>query len=343
MRQLLNVLFITKPEVYIGLNGENITIKEDNTIIARYPLHNLEEVVCFSNMGVSPALMEKCVEQNISVCFLTPTGRFRGRVIGETRGNVLLRKKQYRVSDDENESLQISRNFILGKVYNEKWQLERYIRQYPLRLSVEDMKKVSGRLSEYMGEIEASENLEQLRGFEGMAQMVYFSSFDHMILNQKEAFYFHGRNKRPPEDRVNSLLSFAYTLLANDITTALETVGLDPYVGFMHQDRPGRASLANDLIEELRAPIANRFVLSLINRKQLKEDDFEINDNKSVYINDSARRTFISEWQKGKQEKLTHPYLDEKIPWGLVPYTQALLLARYLRGDIDQYPPFFWK
>jgi CRISPR-associated protein Cas1 len=173
--------------------------------------------------------------------------------------------------------------------------------------------------------------------------VTYFSVFDHMILNQKEEFYFHDRSKRPPEDRVNSLLSFAYTLLANDITAALETAGLDPYVGFMHQDRPGRASLANDLIEELRAPIADRFVLSLINRKQLQADDFEINDNKSVYIKDTARRTFISEWQKNKQEELTHPYLNEKMSWGLVPYSQALLLARYLRGDIDQYPPFFWK
>ncbi len=343
MRQLLNVLFITKPEVYVGLNGENITIKEDDTIIARYPLHNLEGVVCFSNMGMSPALMEKCVEQNISICFLTPTGRFRARVIGETRGNVLLRKRQYRVADKEEESLNIARNFILGKVYNEKWQLERYIRQYPLRIPVEEMEKASARLSSYMNEIGTCCNLDQLRGYEGTAQVAYFGVFDHMILNQKSEFYFHDRSKRPPEDRVNSLLSFAYTLLANDITAALETVGLDPYVGFMHQDRPGRASLANDLIEELRAPIADRFVLSLINRKQLQADDFEINDNKSVYIKDSARRTFISEWQKNKQEELTHPYLNEKISWGLVPYSQALLLARHLRGDIEQYPPFFWK
>lgn len=343
MRQLLNVLFITKPEVYVGLNGENITIKEDDTIIARYPLHNLEGVVCFSNMGMSPALMEKCVEQNISICFLTPTGRFRARMIGETRGNVLLRKRQYRVADKEEESLNIARNFILGKVYNEKWQLERYIRQYPLRIPVEEMEKASARLSSYMNEIGTCCNLDQLRGYEGTAQVAYFGAFDHMILNQKSEFYFHDRSKRPPEDRVNSLLSFAYTLLANDITAALETVGLDPYVGFMHQDRPGRASLANDLIEELRAPIADRFVLSLINRKQLQADDFEINDNKSVYIKDSARRTFISEWQKNKQEELTHPYLNEKISWGLVPYSQALLLARHLRGDIEQYPPFFWK
>lgn len=343
MRQLLNVLFITKLEVYIGLNGENITVKEDDMIIGRYPLHNLEGIVCFSNMGMSPALMEKCVEQNISICFLTPTGRFRARVTGETRGNVLLRKKQYRIADKEEESLKIARNFILGKVYNEKWQLERYIRQYSLRVPLEEMENASSRLSSYMREIEVCNNLDQLRGYEGTAQVSYFSVFDHMILNQKEEFYFHGRNKRSPEDRVNSLLSFAYTLLANDIAAALETVGLDSYVGFMHQDRPGRASLANDLIEELRTPIADRFVLSLINRKQLQADDFEINDNNSVYIKDSARRIFISEWQKNKQEELTHPYLNEKMSWGLIPYSQALLLARYLRGDIDQYPPFFWK
>lgn len=343
MRQLLNMLFITKPEVYIGLSGENITVREENNIIARYPLHNLEGIVCFSNLGMSPSLMEKCVEQNISICFLTPTGRFRARVIGETRGNVLLRKKQYHVADKEDECLAIARNFILGKVYNEKWLLERYIRQYSLRIPVEEMEKASTRLSDFMHEVEISESLDQLRGFEGSAQVVYFSEFDHMILNQKGDFFFHERSKRPPEDRVNSLLSFAYTLLSNDIAAALETVGLDPYVGFMHQDRPGRASLASDLIEELRAPVADRFVLSLINRKQLQADDFEINENRSVYIKDTARRTFLSEWQKNKQEELTHPYLGDKISWGLVPYAQALLLARYLRGDLDQYPPFFWK
>lgn len=343
MRQLLNTLFITKPEVYVGLNGENITIREDNVIIARYPLHNLESVVCLSNLGMSPSLMKKCVEQNISICFLTPTGRFRARVIGETKGNVPLRKKQYKMADQEEESLTIARNFILGKVYNEKWQLERFIRQYPLRIPVEEMKNVSSKLSNFMKSIDSSENLDQLRGYEGSAQVAYFSGFDHMILNQKESFYFHNRSKRPPEDRVNSLLSFAYTLLANDITAALETVGLDPYVRFMHQDRPGRASLANDMIEELRTPIADRFVLSLINRKQLQSDDFEISENKSVLIKENARKTFISEWQKNKQEELTHPYLNEKISWGLVPYAQALLLARYLRGDIEQYPPFFWK
>ncbi len=343
MRQLLNMLFITKPEVYIGLNGENVVVREDDKLIARYPLHNLEGIVCFSNLGMSPQLMEKCVNQNISICFLTPTGRFRARVIGETRGNVLLRKKQYQVAEHKEECINIAHNFILGKVYNEKWLLERYIRQYTLRVPIDQMKVISIKLSDYMHEIENCENLDQLRGFEGSAQVIYYSAFDHMILNQKENFYFHGRSKRPPEDRVNSLLSFAYTLLSNDIAAALETVGLDPYVGFMHQDRPGRPSLANDMIEELRAPIADRFVLSLINRNQLQADDFEINENKSVYIKDSARKTFISAWQKNKQEELTHPYLNEKISWGLVPYTQALLLARYLRGDIDQYPPFFWK
>lgn len=343
MRQLLNMLFVTKPDVYLALNGENIVVRENDNIIARYPLHNLEGVVSFSNLGISPQLMEKCISQNISICFLTPTGRFRARVIGETRGNVLLRKKQYRIADKKDECLGIACNFILGKIYNEKWLIERYIRQYPMRVPIEEMKKASLSLSNYMHIVNDSKNMDQLRGFEGNAQVVYFNVFDHMILNQKDAFYFHGRNKRLPEDRVNSLLSFAYTLLANDITAALETVGLDPYIGFMHQDRPGRASLANDLIEELRAPIADRFVLSLINRKQLQSDDFEINENKSVYIKDTARRTFISEWQKRKQEKLTHPFLGEKISWGLVPYAQALLLARYLRGDLDQYPPFFWK
>lgn len=343
MRQLLNTLFITKPDVYLGLNGENVTVRDNDTIIARFPLHNLESIVSFSNLGISPSLMRKCIDKNVSVCFLTPSGRFIARVVGETKGNVLLRKTQYRVSDCENESLKIARNFILGKVYNEKWQLERYIRQYSMRLQTERMVFASTTLSTYMSKIKISDSLEQLRGYEGSAQAIYFGVFDNMILNQKENFYFKARSKRPPEDRVNSLLSFAYTLLSNDITAALETVGLDPYVGFLHTDRPGRTSLSNDMIEELRTPIAERFVLSLINRKQLNENDFEIKENKSVLIKEKARKNFISEWQISKQEKLTHPFLNEKISWGLVPYVQALLLSRYLRGDLNQYPPFFWK
>jgi CRISPR-associated protein Cas1 len=287
--------------------------------------------------------MGKCVDNHISICFLTPNGRFRARVVGRSYGNVLLRKKQYKVSMDDAECVKISINFILGKIYNQKWLIERYIREYPLRIQGELLKNISYQLTEYMNCVKTCTELDSLRGFEGKAQVFYFQGFNELILNQKKEFVFNGRNKRPPQDPVNSLLSFAYTLLSNDIASALETVGLDSYVGFMHQDRPGRISLALDLIEELRAPIADRFVLSLINRQQVKFEDFIINDNGAVLIKDEARKKILSEWQKRKQEKLKHPFLDEKIPWGLVPYAQSMLLARYLRGDLNEYPPFFWK
>jgi CRISPR-associated protein Cas1 len=343
MRQLLNTLYITRPNAYLSLNGENIVIKEDNQTIGRYPLHNIESIVLFSNLGMSPQLMGKCVDNHISICFLTPNGRFRARVVGRSYGNVLLRKKQYKVSMDDAECVKISINFILGKIYNQKWLIERYIREYPLRIQGELLKNISYQLTEYMNCVKTCTELDSLRGFEGKAQVFYFQGFNELILNQKKEFVFNGRNKRPPQDPVNSLLSFAYTLLSNDIASALETVGLDSYVGFMHQDRPGRISLALDLIEELRAPIADRFVLSLINRQQVKFEDFIINDNGAVLIKDEARKKILSEWQKRKQEKLKHPFLDEKIPWGLVPYAQSMLLARYLRGDLNEYPPFFWK
>ena len=343
MRQLLNTLYITRPNAYLSLNGKNIVIKEDNQTIGRYPLHNIESIVLFSNLGMSPQLMGKCVDNHISICFLTPNGRFRARVVGRSYGNVLLRKKQYKVSMDDAECVKISINFILGKIYNQKWLIERYIREYPLRIQGELLKNISYQLTEYMNCVKTCTELDSLRGFEGKAQVCYFQGFNELILNQKKEFVFNGRNKRPPQDPVNSLLSFAYTLLSNDIASALETVGLDSYVGFMHQDRPGRISLALDLIEELRAPIADRFVLSLINRQQVKFEDFIINDNGAVLIKDEARKKILSEWQKRKQEKLKHPFLDEKIPWGLVPYAQSMLLARYLRGDLNEYPPFFWK
>lgn len=343
MRQLLNTLFITLPDVYLSLSGENVVVIQEDQNVARYPLHNLESIILFSNMGMSPKLMEKCVEYNISVCFLTPHGRFRARLVGQSRGNVLLRKKQYSVSEDYDISLSISRNMILGKIYNEKWQIERYLRDYPLRIDTFEMKNNSEKLSDYLKFVRQVDSVESLRGYEGTAQVIYFNSFDHMILNNKEDFYFHGRNKRPPLDRINCLLSFFYTLLANDTAAALESVGLDAYVGFMHTDRPGRASLALDMMEEFRCPCVDRFVLSVVNRKQVKADDFEINENGSVIIKDDFRKDLLKEWQKRKQETLTHPFLKEKISWGLLPYVQAMLLARYLRGDLDAYPPFMWK
>lgn len=343
MKKLLNTLFITSPDVYLSLDGENIVIKRDDEKLARYPLHNLEAVCTFGYTGVSPALMGACIERNISLTFMNKNGKFLATVIGETRGNIVLRKEQYRISDDESRSTLVAKNFILGKVYNSKWILERATRDYPLRIDISKIKSVTQSLSETMKQIRHVTDLDILRGMEGNAAMQYNSVFDQLILQQKEYFFFHGRNKRPPLDNVNALLSFSYSLLANDVRSALESVGLDAYVGFLHRDRPGRYSLALDMMEELRGVYADRFVISLINKKIINHQGFHQKESGAVIMDDDTRRKFLAMWQERKQEKIQHPYLNEKISWGLVPYAQALLLARYIRGDLDEYPPFLWK
>lgn len=343
MRKLLNTLFVTTPETYLALDGENIVILKEETKLGRVPLHNLESIVTTGYLGASPALMRKCAEKNIGLTFLTSTGKFGSRVTGGTTGNVTLRKKQYRISDREEESLAIARHFIIGKLYNQRWMLERITRDNPMRVDVERFKKISGELKKYIEDVRQVADLETLRGIEGQAANRYFLLFDQMILQQKADFGFYGRNRRPPLDNVNAMLSLAYTLLAQECAAALETVGLDPYVGFMHQDRPGRASLALDLMEELRGIYADRFVLTLINKKIVSEKDFLKKESGAVILTDEGRRTFFQHWQEKKQEQIQHPFLGEKINWGLVPYTQALLLSRFLREDLDGYLPFLWK
>lgn len=343
MKKLLNSLYITQPDAYLSLDGENVVISIAQEKAGRIPLHNIQSIVTFGYTGVSPALMGHCVERNISIVFMKRSGRFLARVTGESRGNVVLRKKQYSVSSDERESAYLARNFILGKIYNQKWVIERATRDYEWRLDSERLKSISKELSVILGHVKGCEDLELLRGWEGQSASKYNSVFDELILQQKESFYFQGRNRRPPLDRVNALLSFAYTLLANDVAAALETVGLDSYVGFLHRDRPGRASLALDMMEELRPVIADRFVLSLINKKEIQSSDFIIKENRAVILTDEARKKFLQSWQQKKQEKITHPFLGEKIEWGLVSHVQSLLLARTLREDLDQYPPFLWK
>ncbi|WP_096189857.1 type I-C CRISPR-associated endonuclease Cas1c [Evansella halocellulosilytica] len=343
MKKLLNTLFVTQPDVYLALNGENVILLKDEEKLGRIPLHNLESIVAFGYTGASPALMGYCAENNISLLFYTMTGRFLAKVIGESRGNVILRKTQYRLSDSEQESVKIARNFILGKLYNNKWILERATRDYPLRLDVSKFKEASRQLTNIMSDVKECDNLESLRGLEGQGAVVYNRLLDDLILHQKKVFYFRKRSRRPPMDSFNAMLSFAYSLLANDTAAALEGVGLDSYVGFLHRDRPGRVSLALDLMEELRGLYADKFVLSLINKKVFNESDFLKKENGAVLFKDDARKTFLKAWQTRKQDKITHPFLGEKVEWGLVPHVQSLLLARYLRGDLDQYPPFLWK
>lgn len=343
MKKLLNTLYITSQDSYLSLDGENVVIFEQSQEIGRVPLHNLEAIVSFGYRGASPALMGGCASRNISLCFLTPQGKFLARVTGSVRGNVVLRKRQYEVSEDSAASLGIARNCILGKVYNSRWILERATRDHSLQVDVEKLKRASGFLQNSLENIEMCMDMAQLRGFEGEAASVYFSVFDQLILQQKKDFRFAGRNKRPPVNNVNALLSFVYTLLTGMVASALETVGLDPYVGFMHTDRPGRVSLALDLMEELRPVLADRFVLTLINRKMVTGKDFSKKEDGAVLLSDKARKNLLIEWQNKKKEVITHPYLGEKVEWGMIPYAQAMLLARYLRGDLDEYPPFFWK
>ncbi|MBH5316961.1 type I-C CRISPR-associated endonuclease Cas1 [Paenibacillus sp. GSMTC-2017] len=343
MKKLLNTLYITQPDIYLSLDGDNILLLKEQEKLGRVPLHNIESIIAFGYTGASPALMGYCAERNIDIVFMTMNGRFLARVIGQSKGNVILRKKQYLVSEDEVVSAKIARNFIVGKIYNHKWMLERMTRDYPLRIDVDQFKAASQHLSSIIIDVRECEDLERLRGLEGQAAVSYNRLFDHMILQQKEDFYFHNRNRRPPLDNVNAMLSFAYTLLSKDMAAALEAVGLDAYVGFLHRDRPGRESLALDVMEELRGVFADKFVLSLINKKIVNNDDFFKKENGAVIMKDEGRKKFLTAWQDKKQEKITHPYLGEKISWGLVPHTQALLLARYLRDDLDEYPPFLWK
>lgn len=343
MRKLLNTLFVTSEDKYLALENENVVVMGSEEKEAQFPLTILESIVSFSYKGASPALMGACAKRGIQLSFMTPYGRFLARVCGEDRGNVLLRKRQYRVSDDENASCLIARNFIFGKVYNSRWVLGRAVRDHAMRIDTEAVKHVVSQLVQRLPEIAQSESLETLRGLEGEAATRYFSVFNELILNQKETFIFEERNRRPPEDEVNALLSFSYTLLTNDCAAALESVGLDSYVGFMHRDRPGRSSLALDLMEELRSVYADRLVISLINNREIAAKHFQKQPGGAVFLNDTGRKILINAWQTKKREQITHPYLGEKLPWGLVPYVQALLLARYLRGDLDGYPPFLWK
>ena len=343
MRHLLNTLFVTLEDGYATLDGENVVIRQGEQVAGRFPLHILEGIYLFSYAGASPALMGKCARMGIDLVFLTPRGRFLARTCGESRGNVLLRRTQYRMADDPFQSCRVARNFIFGKLSNARAVLDRARRDHGPRLDVALFQNTSQQLKGLMAQVLEETSLDSLRGLEGAGAILYFGRMDDMILRSKEDFYYRGRSRRPPLDRVNALLSFVYTMLGSDCASALETVGLDAYVGFLHRDRPGRTSLAQDLLEELRPCMADRFVLTLINDRLLSARDFQAQENGAVLLTQEGRKTVQREWQTRKQVKITHPFLKEKLEWGLVPYVQALLLSRYLRGDLDGYPPFLWK
>lgn len=343
MRKLLNVLYVTNPEAYLHKDGENLVVRIDDEAVFRTPIHYIEGIVTFGHMGASPALLGMCVEKGVAVSFLTEYGKHLATVHGTPQGNVLLRRKQYRWADSETDSATLASLFIVGKIANCRTVLRRFISDYGEKVETGGIEEVSKIMARNMLKLSKGPGLDEIRGIEGETARNYFSVFDQLIVNQKTHFFMRGRNRRPPRDNVNALLSFLYTLLLHETKAALQTVGLDPYVGFLHRDRPGRLGLALDLMEEFRPYIADRLVLSLINRQQLTGSDFVLQESGGVIMKESARKTLLEAWQKRKQEVLTHPFLEEKIQVGLLPYAQALLLARHLRGDLDRYPPFVWR
>jgi CRISPR-associated protein Cas1 len=343
MKKLLNTLYITTPDIYLALDGENVVARNNDETSLRVPLHNLEGIVTFGYLGVSPALMGACAERKIALSFLSNNGIFLASVVGQEQGNVLLRRTQYRMADDEHISAAIARNMLIGKLYNSRWVLERAVRDHEMRVDTERLKAASVSLAKSIEQLRETNTLDSLRGIEGEAATRYFEVLDELILQEKDDFFFHYRNRRPPIDRINAMLSFAYSLLSSEMASALSAVGPDPFVGFLHRDRPGRRSLALDLMEELRSVFADRFVLSMVNTRQVCATDFLQKENGAMLMKDDARKVFLSAWQNRKQERIEHPFLKEKIEWGLVPHVQALLLARFIRGDLDEYPPFLWK
>lgn len=339
MRKLLNTLYILTPNAYLQKDGENVVVRIEQQEAFRIPIHNIEAIVSFSYLGASPGLMQLCVEHQVKLSFHTPNGKYIGSLVGESRGNVLLRRTQYRIADDDIMSAHIAKIFIAGKVANHRAVLSRYCRDHhPTNPVDKIINQAILQLKETQSELARSTIKNSILGLEGHAAQCYWSVFDYLILNKD--FTFNGRSKRPPKDMVNALLSFFYTILSHDVRSALETVGLDAYVGFFHTDRPGRASLALDLMEEMRAYLVDRFVLSVINKRQVSSSDFIFQGENGVILTEDGRRQLLSLWQKRKRDVITHPYLKKSIPIGLLPYTQAMLLTKYLRGDLDNYPVF---
>jgi CRISPR-associated protein Cas1 len=344
MRKLLNTLYVTSPDSYLSCDGENIVVKSEGKDSFRIPVHNLEGIVMFGYSGASPACMHLCAERGVSLSFLKESGQFMARVQGKVSGNVLLRRKQYRAADTDH-AVRLAKQFTFAKLANSRNVLNRGIRDHAEAVEVDKLQTESRVIKQHLQHIlsESITTLDHVRGIEGDAAKHYFSGVNELILVDKDMFFMKGRNRRPPLDRMNALLSFLYSMLRHEVQSALESVGLDPAVGFLHRDRPGRPSLALDMMEELRAYIADRLALTLINRKQISSKDFVVKENGAILLKPEARKEVITSWQKRKQEEISHPYLGEKIKIGLLPYVQALLLARHLRGDLEQYPPFLWK
>jgi CRISPR-associated protein Cas1 len=344
MRRQLNTLYVTTEGAWLRKDGANIVMEVEKETRARVPVHMLESLVCIGRVAVSPQLLGFCSEQGISICYMTPNGKFLARVEGPVSGTVLLRREQYRRSDDPARCASVVRHLLAGKIHNQRAVLARGWRDHGDKLTdVPAFQHALKRLKRIPQRLLIEKDVDVLRGLEGEAAQAYFGVFDQLIRSESPMLRFGGRNRRPPRDAFNALLSFLYTLLTHDCRSALETVGLDPAVGFLHRDRPGRPSLALDMAEEFRPLLGERLALSLINRKQLSESDFRQMENGAVLLKDDARKTVLIAYQERKREELQHVFIGEKVAIGLFPYLQAQLLARHLRGDLDSYPPFLWK
>lgn len=338
MKKLLNTLYITRQESYLHKERETIVIKQGDDKLGQFPALTIGNILCFGQVSVSPFLMGHCGERGIGLSFYTEYGKFLAQVQGKRSGNVLLRRTQYRLADNDENSTGIARLMVAGKIANCRSVLMRELRNHGDNSALQ---AVTESLSKSLRRIQHARSVQETLGIEGDAASNYFGVFNELI--RGNGFDFNGRIRRPPTDPVNAMLSFAYTLIAHECTSALQGVGLDPYVGFLHQDRPGRVSLALDLLEEFRAPWADRFVLTMINRQQIRVSDFATEASGAVRLTDEARKAFLIAWQERKQSEINHPYLGEAVPVGLLPHCQAMLLARHIRGDIKHYPPYLVK
>ena len=342
MKKLLNTLYVLTPESYLFCRNENICIRIGEHEKLCVPALTIDSIVCFGKMTVSTPLLQYCAEHGIGVSFVTETGRFMGRFYGSVSGNVLLRKRQYESLNEDTFRKQLVRSVLLAKLRNCKLVLIRAARSAKNEEVGQALTEGVAQLGQAVEKLLLCEDVDSMRGIEGAAATVYFSRLDNMLCGNPGGFRFESRSRRPPRNEVNAALSFTYMLLTSQIQSAMETVGLDPAAGYLHTLRPGRPSFALDLIEELRAPLCDRFVISLFNKGQLSASDFEKNEE-AVYLNERGRRTLLSAWQRRKQEEIIHPFLGEKVQIGMIPYAQAMLFARVLRGDLDAYPPFVWR
>lgn len=343
MKRHLNTLFLTQDNTYVSKEGESISVRLPDQKPRRFPIHNIGSIVCFGDIIFTPSLMEHCVANKTTISFLSAYGKFRARVTGPVSGNVLLRKEQYRWSDSSERSAELARYFIIGKVHNSRVSLIRSRREHEEIDRDGKVTKAIKKLSQIIKDLSEGQEVEFFRGLEGIAANRYFEVFDNLIIQNKHDFFFNERNKRPPLDRVNALLSFSYAMLLNDVRSALEIVGLDPAVGFLHRDRPGRPSLALDMMEEFRPFFSDRLVLSLVNTQRIKTQHFKVLSSGGIHLNEEGRKIFLTAYQERKQMEVYHPFIEEKTTFGLLFHIQALLLARFIRKDIDGYPAFLWR